>query len=378
MRVGSELLKNTGISVPVDGLTMSAWVKNISFSGGCCGTVFGINSVSWNRMFQIDIYPSGLLRGRVDTSIQTNQCPTTSYTINSTRWTHLVLTWSNTTKNASIYANGVRIGTRLITGVPEFNHNIVIEPLNAFLVDELSIYSKAFSDSEIQALYQAQRAKFIEFVPTSTGLGVNLNGVSDYIDLGNVNFLEGTDKATIIAKFKSVDSSANIIYSNGWDGIDTNSFALMDSGGGLRSYFATGPATWAYTDYLFSAVDTDRIVVSTYNGSVFNMYIDGQLVDSKPLSGSLNVLSSNMYLGKSSSVLPSGYHFLNGVIDEIKIYNRPLTVSEIRQLTSTYLLSQSNSIISIDTTSCNLDKGQEYEVMASTISGTVNKFIVNK
>jgi|GEM_PF-2512163 len=62
-------------------------------------------------------------------------------------------------------------------------------------------------------------------------------------------------------------------------------------------------------------------IALTYNGSEQRLYVDGILRDNKSLSGSINTTANNLTIGKN----------VNGTIDEVRIYNRALSESEILQ-----------------------------------------------
>lgn len=68
-------------------------------------------------------------------------------------------------------------------------------------------------------------------------------------------------------------------------------------------------------------------VVLTYNGSVSRVYVDGNLVNQGTLS--LNTTGLQFYLGTLFNTTPS---FFTGWMDDLLIYNRELTVSEVSQI----------------------------------------------
>ena len=65
--------------------------------------------------------------------------------------------------------------------------------------------------------------------------------------------------------------------------------------------------------------------IGLYNSGTVSLYINGVQFGSK--SGYLmnNVVRTTNYIGRSNWIDPN----INAVLDEIKIFNRPLTVSEI-------------------------------------------------
>ena len=68
----------------------------------------------------------------------------------------------------------------------------------------------------------------------------------------------------------------------------------------------------------------------TYDGSSIMMYINGELKSSMNRHTLYTPNAGDLYLGKSNnSIYP---FYLNGVMDEVRIYNRALCPSAIRQL----------------------------------------------
>ena len=65
----------------------------------------------------------------------------------------------------------------------------------------------------------------------------------------------------------------------------------------------------------------------TYDGAMLRFYVNGQLVGSKAQSGSIPVTSGPLGIGGNN--IWSNEYFL-GRIDEVRIYNRALSQSEIQ------------------------------------------------
>jgi len=93
--------------------------------------------------------------------------------------------------------------------------------------------------------------------------------------------------------------------------------------------------------------------VLTYNGSNLTIYIDGQYANSSSVSGAINTNNNQLLIGEK----------LTGTIDELKIWKRPLSASEVsaeyNRTTSNYLTTHTvngnNHIFSLNMT--NLSDG---------------------
>ena len=71
-------------------------------------------------------------------------------------------------------------------------------------------------------------------------------------------------------------------------------------------------------------------VAFTYDGSVAKMYINGKLVSSVPKVVNFTPNSDDLLIGgEGSSVFP---YYFNGILDELRIYNRALCGDDIKRL----------------------------------------------
>ncbi|MEM2129704.1 MAG: LamG domain-containing protein [Candidatus Bathyarchaeia archaeon] len=75
-----------------------------------------------------------------------------------------------------------------------------------------------------------------------------------------------------------------------------------------------------------------HFVVGTYDGFVAKLYIDGQLKASR--QGSYTILHDNTPLCISREITQPVYDGFNGIIDEVRIYNRALSDQEIKALST--------------------------------------------
>ena len=83
--------------------------------------------------------------------------------------------------------------------------------------------------------------------------------------------------------------------------------------------------------------DTDYIkagnwynIVFTYNGSASNLYINNKLADFSTVSALFNPNSVDLYIGKTPD--KNFPYYFNGIIDELRIYNRALSAEEVINL----------------------------------------------
>lgn len=90
-------------------------------------------------------------------------------------------------------------------------------------------------------------------------------------------------------------------------------------------------ANWAYSPNIVS--NTWYCVVLVYDSTHYNVYIDGQLKSTVPALSGTNVPNSTdgLYIGSSYNANQiSGYQYwFNGYIDDIRIYDRPLSATDV-------------------------------------------------
>jgi hypothetical protein len=75
-------------------------------------------------------------------------------------------------------------------------------------------------------------------------------------------------------------------------------------------------------------------VAGTYDGTTMRLYIDGNQVASAPASFAIADAAVNLYLGDSQS---NSARVFNGVIDEVRLWNRARSVDQIRAVMSSQL-----------------------------------------
>ncbi|NPA75623.1 MAG: DUF2341 domain-containing protein [Euryarchaeota archaeon] len=129
------------------------------------------------------------------------------------------------------------------------------------------------------------------------------NGSSRYVDW------------VMVRKYVSPEPKANVgqetvmgIFKSGSYGVGENSteaFASINN----NIIYAKIAHGWNY-------------IVMTYDGSYQKLFLNGTLIASKPLKTTMNTNQNDLLIG----------FLFNGLIDEVRIYNRSLNASEIKEL----------------------------------------------
>jgi hypothetical protein len=100
------------------------------------------------------------------------------------------------------------------------------------------------------------------------------------------------------------------------------SFIMSLSLNGSYTYLTSASPVWTPGNWYF--------VVGTYNGRMMKLYINGTLVASKNVTGTITSFGRSLYIAKA--INPNLY--TPGTIDDLRIYNRALTNAEILSLYS--------------------------------------------
>ena len=263
-----------------------------------------------------------------------------------------------------------------------------VSPISFFIgsIDSINVWQKELTQSEITELYNSGNGKQITTTPivqnglvlnldasrsssypnagttwvdisgsgnngtlvngpifgTANGGGITFDGVNDRITLQNTN-ISATGNWTISTWFNLsalnldlVNGAPAVLYSqyaptpgNGRfllmvrnDGIITNKFQLfLGSGTGYSNQPITGTTT--------VQINTTYNLVAIRNGSVFSLYLNGNLEASLDLTGTnISLLQNTSEIGGVSN---GNFGWVNGKIYNTMVYNRALSPTEITQ-----------------------------------------------
>jgi hypothetical protein len=164
------------------------------------------------------------------------------------------------------------------------------------------------------------------------------NGTSDYISLPGSSLKLSQYTYSLWAEIKTLPGSGTqyMVMAIGSSGGDQHINALNNdptgNGWGVGVYNTTTPTIYeAYQGANLKASEWVHVAV-TRSANVLRLYVNGTEVD---LDSSASPTSPNYGSGSTIGVIGARnnltYHF-NGKIDDVRIYNRPLSASEVDQL----------------------------------------------
>ena len=182
------------------------------------------------------------------------------------------------------------------------------------------------------------------YVAGVNGQAIQLDGETGYVDLTEATNLDGFGAFTISVWLKpavEMNSSTGrqVILYKGRPSQNVTSYELgYDAYDGQLHFTAISAADWfsnGSVGYLTELPAQEWLhVACTYDGaSVVRMYVDGQEAGSvfeegSGMAGSLFDNSDPLTVGRR----PDGQYYFNGSLDELRVYNRALSASEVRSL----------------------------------------------
>ncbi|MCK5343674.1 MAG: hypothetical protein KAR20_09730, partial [Candidatus Heimdallarchaeota archaeon] len=158
---------------------------------------------------------------------------------------------------------------------------------------------------------------------------MSFDGVDDYVDVGNsFDSIQNSGELTVSAWAYNTNLAVDSAVVGRW----TSQFSLWHDTGGVDGYAVAikkggGNLVKVGEAVASSVVNTWQFVTFTWDGTTLSVYVDGILKDSTTDAGAFDSSTANMGIGSDSGAGSS--RPFNGSIDEVKIWNRALSASEI-------------------------------------------------
>ena len=336
-----------------------------------------------------------------------------STVINNGKW-HSLIYVAKTDNTQQLYIDGILDGPGTTTIAPGLFDLVRIgasaygSPSSYFNgnIDDVRIYSRALSASEIKQLYNAgagSKVNASQQTDTTTSLKTGLVGhwtfdskdlktnVADRSGLGNTGYLTNfgaTSSAVVVGKlgqglkFDGVNDFVNLgnlktAYNlqqftiSGWINVEDAAvgraiFGNLDTNNhyGYQFYVSTNRVLF-FTSYNASGVPLDNLssvavgpltlnrwyhVAVTADGSAIKMYINGSFVAQDASQTEIPYVASTYPRIGDRSQHASFHSYFKGEIDNINFHSRALSASEIKQLYNTGAGSKVNASQQTDTT----------------------------
>ncbi|WP_051929313.1 LamG-like jellyroll fold domain-containing protein [Flavobacterium sp. 83] len=168
---------------------------------------------------------------------------------------------------------------------------------------------------------------------------VNFDGVDDNINFKNVHNLDsGNFSIEVWIKSNATSSNTQAIISKQLSPTATNGYDLKLVNNNISF-------NWNNNSIIAThAIDTNRWyhIAVTFDGTNYKLYIDGILENTTTgVNPTLN--SVDFILGAMSQNTNTPYNYYNGYADELRIWNVPLTVDQIRQMMNQEIINDGSS-----------------------------------
>ncbi len=154
-----------------------------------------------------------------------------------------------------------------------------------------------------------------------SGQCLSFDGNTNYVDIGTVGGYSN-----------NLSVSAWVYHTNaaGWDDIVAGSCGdlLFAFSGSTFAFGGQCNSPFGMTSYLSNIDNAWHFVAATYNGQVVTLFVDGVSVGSSSQTGSFN--PRGLFIGGGTNERFSGF------IDDVRIYDRALTATEVKTLYESY------------------------------------------
>lgn len=368
-------------NLDIDGgaCSMSIWVKlNTEIGDGATYEFLcqmSANNKVYNRLYYYrtgSTYSLHFLRGRI--GIADTDSSVTITALGTSNWHHIVYTYDNT--NIRGYLDNVLItgptaasGTgnnssttdRFLVGAYKFGSGSAFN-LNNTLWDDVSVFNKALSTAEINALYynltdglkgywkcnETAWAGSANEVKDSSGNAEHgiavggattnsagklgrcgiLDGSDDRVDCGTIA-LAGTNTCSMQCWFKCADGEFDDIKAL----CGENEICWLQGGYpavGDGRFTVNNGSTWFAVEYNSADLDDGNWhhLVGTYEGVKVHLYVDGtEFGTGTSCTGNLKTDGTFKIGADASNNIEFG-----GSIDEVAIWNRALSATEVTKL----------------------------------------------
>jgi fibronectin-binding autotransporter adhesin len=178
----------------------------------------------------------------------------------------------------------------------------------------------------------------VTYATGENGQGFSFDGVNGSV---NVPMSASLQLTNVTIEFWMKGDPANPLTTCCQGLVGTQMYAMEINGSGLGFGVSTDAgATAPYpAAQAFISTNTWHHVAGTYDGSTISLYVDGALVASTPHSGAissnggfLSIGSEDGRVGACNGCTGVANRYFHGLIDEVTIYGRALSASEIQSI----------------------------------------------
>ncbi len=163
------------------------------------------------------------------------------------------------------------------------------------------------------------------------GGGMQFDGVNDYVNVSNNSILGATNVVSVSAWIKKGVNGVVLPIVMKDDPVNNRpNYGLDITSGNMLRFFGYNGTTAVgdTTGISFTTLNQWTHVVGTFDGTYWIIYINGNLTRNISSVATLTTTTATLKIGYRSN----NNNYFNGSIDEVRIYNRSLSASEVYQL----------------------------------------------
>ncbi|MDH4200910.1 MAG: hypothetical protein OEV66_11105, partial [Spirochaetia bacterium] len=324
-------------------VSLSAWIKPMVNTGTDQYIVQNGATIS-QAIIANGLTISGLCNGSFT--------PLSSNVLTLGKWSHVSMTITSLNQ-ITVYHNGKSVTTGTCTAATPDTSLLIGKNSTGFMfngsISNVRVYKRSLSTAEIKRLAtsvpggmvafypftgDANDASIYKAVPTiaiaTPALDRNniassafaFNGTTDYISTSAAALPGGAQPRTLCAWTELVGSGYMAGYG---DSIATTAFGIQTTGGASAILYDSTISSLSGT---LAGTPVWTYICGTYDGSAWSIYQDGILIAAPLAHGLATDITLPFLIGKQ----PGGAAFYTGGIDDVRVYNRVLTLAEISAL----------------------------------------------
>ena len=163
--------------------------------------------------------------------------------------------------------------------------------------------------------------------------GLSFDGIDDYIQIADSTSLDIVNQITVEGWIKPDSFSQRQTIAGKWrdiNGANERGYLLTIGTDGVPHFYISTTGI-DYIDAKSFAISAGQWhhLVGTYDGIDIKLFVDGVLLDTTPKIGSIYSNNESLLIGATDGWGGTTRKFTNGIIDEVKIYNRALSSDEV-------------------------------------------------
>jgi len=163
------------------------------------------------------------------------------------------------------------------------------------------------------------------------GGAMAFTGPYNYVLVPDAPSLNPTDQITIAAWINPSWTGNNRIMQKSSGGGDNQYRLLKEWGDNTKFHLPGVGELFIENEGILPPLGEWTHLAATYDGSSMKLYFDGIVVAEMEASGEMTISDGTLCIGTKHETAPAGDEY-NGIMDDVRIYNRALSASEIMVL----------------------------------------------